>query len=456
MFYVYAYLNPVKPGRYHYKSISFLYEPFYIGKGQNNRSNQILAHNRHCQNKVKKILRANLNPLILFLKSDILEQEAFDFEKQMIKEVGRKDLKRGPLTNLTDGGEGTSNPSEETRRKKSEKLKGKPRPKEVCEKISQSNRGRLSPRKGIKCSEETKRRISEAKKGEKNPMFGKHPVNFGISLSDEIKQKLSKALKGRISPNKGKVFSEEHRKKLSEARIGKLLSEETKRKMATSQKGRTHSEKSKRKMRESRLAVINRKRQEGIKMYRHLKIVKILSIKYYTKVPIDTFKRWSLPASDLLMRQGDLYRLTYISIKEQGLLDPVLCYDLVNVDLNKPPIYHKTRKMWGLYLIRGNIRWLCCKDLGITHMNAIVAQMDHGQKNANFTGTKILCESCVELKTPEDINKLFVGYNPQAEIGKNYINLKVPQLTSVEAFGVSAESLKDFTDTLSLKNYVKE
>lgn len=188
-------------------------------------------------------------------------------------------------------------------------------------------------------------------------------------------------------------------------------------------------------------------------MHRHLTIKSIQSIKYYTKVSLDVFKRWSLPASDLLMRKGDLYKLTYLSIKEQGLLDPVLCYDLVNVDLNNPPIYHK-RRTWGLYLIRGNIRWLCCKDLGISHMNAIVVEMDHGQ-NGDFKGTEIPHETCIELKTNEDINKLYIGYNPHAKIGKNYIDMHVPSLVSVKAFGVSAERVKDFTDELSTINYIK-
>ena len=36
-FYVYIYLDPRKPGKYTYEDLCFLYEPFYIGKGKNNR-----------------------------------------------------------------------------------------------------------------------------------------------------------------------------------------------------------------------------------------------------------------------------------------------------------------------------------------------------------------------------------------------------------------------------------
>ena len=66
-----------------------------------------------------------------------------------------------------------------------------------------------------KCfSEEHKRKLSEANKDEKNPMYGKH-------LSEETRKKLSEAHKGKPSPMKGKTLSEETRKKLSEAQRGK-------------------------------------------------------------------------------------------------------------------------------------------------------------------------------------------------------------------------------------------
>lgn len=38
-YYVYAYLNPDKPCKLELNGISFLYEPFYIGKGKDNRCN---------------------------------------------------------------------------------------------------------------------------------------------------------------------------------------------------------------------------------------------------------------------------------------------------------------------------------------------------------------------------------------------------------------------------------
>ena len=58
--------------------------------------------------------------------------------------------------------------------------------------------------KGKHYSEETRRKMSDAKKGENNPMFGKSP-------SEETRRKLSETLKG-------KHHAEEHRRKISEAK----------------------------------------------------------------------------------------------------------------------------------------------------------------------------------------------------------------------------------------------
>lgn len=61
--------------------------------------------------------------------------------------------------------------------------------------------------KGKTLSEETRRKISEAKKG-------KH-------RSEETRRNISEALKGKPSQNKGKTFSKETRRKISEAMKGK-------------------------------------------------------------------------------------------------------------------------------------------------------------------------------------------------------------------------------------------
>ena len=75
-------------------------------------------------------------------------------------------------------------------------------------------------------SEDTRKKMSEANRGEKNPMFGRH-----WHQSEETRKKLSEA-------KKGKPKSVETRKKLSEANRGKPKSTETRKKISEARKGR--------------------------------------------------------------------------------------------------------------------------------------------------------------------------------------------------------------------------
>jgi hypothetical protein len=115
------------------------------------------------------------------------------------------------------------------------RLKGKPAPwinsiryKEICEKISKAKKGIKNPKaslklKGKKKTKGHKEKLRQAKLknptnywlGKKRPGIGKimSKNNKGKPLSDKHKKKLSIALKGRI-------FSIETRKKMSEARKG--------------------------------------------------------------------------------------------------------------------------------------------------------------------------------------------------------------------------------------------
>jgi hypothetical protein len=172
-YYTYAYLREDKT-------------PYYIGKGKGNR-----AYRR----RDKGIKPPKDKSKILILKQNLTEEESFRHEVYMIAVFGRKDLGTGILHNKTNGGDGVSGAvvSDETRRKMSEALKGKPRSKEIRRKISESHKGKTH-------SEESRRNMSESQKGK--------------TFSEETKRKLSES-------QKGKNHSEETRRKMSEARKGK-------------------------------------------------------------------------------------------------------------------------------------------------------------------------------------------------------------------------------------------
>ena len=111
--YIYVYLNPVKPGNFKYGKFTFTFEPFYIGKGSDNRINVHIREakrnagtNRHKTNTISKIKKSGHEPIRFKLYENITDHSANRLEKYLISVIGRADLKRGPLTNLTDGGEG--------------------------------------------------------------------------------------------------------------------------------------------------------------------------------------------------------------------------------------------------------------------------------------------------------------------------------------------------------------
>ena len=103
--------------------------------------------------------------------------------------------------------------TEETKRRMSESYKTR-----SPEAESERRRRISESKKGKKKSEETRRRMSESKKGKKK--------------SEETRRRMSESKKGK----KRKPFSEEHKRRISEA--GKKRSEESKRKQSEAMKKR--------------------------------------------------------------------------------------------------------------------------------------------------------------------------------------------------------------------------
>lgn len=179
-FYAYVYLDPRKPGKFKYGEYEFNYEPFYVGKGQGNRLEKHLKeyfqkfdNNKSKINKIKNIEKNGFKVLVIKYQEKLFEQDALDLETKMIKTIGRIDLGTGPLTNLTDGGDGSS---------------GYVHKKEDIIRMSKL-------KKGISLTEKHKKNISKATSGRLNPMYGVHNTGdksfwFGKKLSKEHIEKL--------------------------------------------------------------------------------------------------------------------------------------------------------------------------------------------------------------------------------------------------------------------------
>lgn len=211
-FYIYAILDTRKPGPYQYGHWKFAYEPVYIGKGKGNRGLQSLndSSKSYKARKFAKMRREGYEPELVYKKINMTEKQAFALECKLIKVIGRLD--NGPLTNLTDGGEGMSGYawSSEEKAHISKSLTGKKQSAETVAKRVAKNKGQKRSAEFI--AEACKRRASE-----------------------ETRARMSIAQKGR-------KFSEEHRQRMKAARAKYVTSKEFSQRMVQlTYKGKTES-----------------------------------------------------------------------------------------------------------------------------------------------------------------------------------------------------------------------
>lgn len=198
-YYVYVYLDTRKYSNYMYGDYNFDYEPIYIGKGKGNRYKQHLMEynflkdrNKLKINKIKKIIReTDKEPKIIIFEENLTEKQAKDLETKMISIIGRKDLEQGPLTNLTDGGEGSTGRivSEKTRKK-----------------ISKKNKKKIAWNKGLtKQTDDRIKQISEKLKGNKHTKSRKKNQSISAkkrSNNEGYKQKFVERMSTKIVKEK--------------------------------------------------------------------------------------------------------------------------------------------------------------------------------------------------------------------------------------------------------------
>ena len=150
-------------------------KPILIGKGKNNRYEDWYNRANNIKEYIKEIGKKNIN--VKIIKSGLSEKAAFTLEKEIISEIGLKNL-----LNNSKGGEG---PSGFKRDKKTKKL------------MSENNfwrgkyrSGELNPMYGKKHSAEAIEKMKQKallrfSKPENNPMYGKKHSDIS---KDKIRQ----------------------------------------------------------------------------------------------------------------------------------------------------------------------------------------------------------------------------------------------------------------------------
>lgn len=139
--------------------------------------------NNHFYRAIKKYGWDNFKHIILF--DNLTKHEACLLEQCYIALYDTTNIDKG--YNITIGGEGVS---------------GYKHTEETKKKMSQALKGENNPNYGKPCSEQTKKKISKANKGKRR--------------TEEVRKKLSETHSGENNPNYGKHHTEEAKRKMSE------------------------------------------------------------------------------------------------------------------------------------------------------------------------------------------------------------------------------------------------
>ena len=202
--------------------------PYYIGKGEGNRA--------YIKSKREKIKPPKDKSRIIFLKKNLLEEEAFSHEEYIIFVFGRKDLGTGILRNRSNGGEGPS---------------GAVRSEETKKRMGEAKRN---------MDENTRKRMSDAKRGLKWWNDGNENIvrsiecpgeGWFLGLGEKHRKNSSKSAKNKKwwndgcgnvvrstecpAPNWVLGFSEENKKKLRGPKLN--MGEDIRKKYSVAKKG---------------------------------------------------------------------------------------------------------------------------------------------------------------------------------------------------------------------------
>lgn len=180
--------------------------PFYVGKGVGNRCYFHLDEAKYYTkrkslklNKIRKLTSLGLAPIITKVEENVSDEKAIDLECLLISEIRDLGIK---LTNMTDGGDGAKGykHTEAHKQKMRQLFAGRVITKEHRNNMRKpkSEQGKANIAKARKesnyrPSEETKKRVSETLKGRPSKLKG-------YTHTDEAKLKMSLAKKGIPKP----------------------------------------------------------------------------------------------------------------------------------------------------------------------------------------------------------------------------------------------------------------
>ena len=190
-------------------------EVFYVGIGKS----KTRAFIKRGRNALWKNIVTKYGYDIELTHQDISWEEACSIEKYLISFYGRRNLGKGTLCNMTDGGEGEASSIQKNamndislKQKIGIATKNRWKDEEMRKKIITSMLGRI-------CSEETRIKKSKIMLGEKNP-------NFGRTFDENIRKTMSQAHLG-----KGHKQKEETKDKIRQTLLGRKHTEERKQNM---------------------------------------------------------------------------------------------------------------------------------------------------------------------------------------------------------------------------------
>lgn len=239
--------------------------PRYIGKGKGERF-KVHERDKNSSNRMKNhFIKRTLEALgeipKLKIHENLYEDVALEYEIVLIKAIGRQP--KGPLVNMTDGGDGISGfsmpehakekqrdaaskfrHSEETKKLLSKLKKGKPVHRNMVEGLNRwrskpENREKFSEKKRLAALKASSIAAENRRKGRPNTEaeIRRNESRKGILIPGQI-ESLQRAVEAAAMKRRGMKLDQEWRDKISKANMGRTMSEKNRKAVSDAQRKR--------------------------------------------------------------------------------------------------------------------------------------------------------------------------------------------------------------------------